>query len=71
MMRRPPSIEHLVGPKFCAKCFPDMDLNPHNSQLFEGVIIPILQMRKQSQRSEVTSTASEWWKWNSNRSPSC
>ena len=35
MMMRPPSIKHLVGPKFCAKCFPDMDLNPHNSQLFK------------------------------------
>lgn len=40
-MMRPPSVKHLVGPKFCAQCFPDTDLYPHNNQLFkEGCYYP-------------------------------
>lgn len=49
-----------LGPKRCAKCFPERGPNPHPNQLLEvGSQYP--------NRAEATSTASEWQSWNSAR----
>lgn len=51
-----------LGPKRCAKCFPERGPNPHPNQLLEvGSQYP--------HRAEATSTASEWQSWNSAPSP--